>query len=144
MININEFSDKVFKTLQDFVEVKADKNLTQNAIVRKKVIQTEFPLIIFENRSNTQGYVTKDNYGVERARNLSFEINIYASDINSEQISGIQICENLENIVTYVMQYVYRMQGGTDAKIYNVNGSKITQFVLHFRCEWFINKNIIY
>ena len=41
MININEFSDKVFKTLQDFVEVKADKNLTQNAIVRKKVIQTE-------------------------------------------------------------------------------------------------------
>lgn len=144
MVNINEFSDKVFKTLQDYIENKTEKTLSHNAIVRKRVIQTETPLIVFETRSNTQNYVTQDYYGIERTRNLSFEIDIYANDLQKEQISSIKVCEDLENLVTYVMQYVYRMQGGTDAKLYNINNSKTTQFVLHFECEWFMNRNIIY
>ena len=141
--DINSLSDEIFNVLKDYIE-NHNKDNNYSAIVREKVIKTDLPLIVFDNRSNVEAYSTRDMYGMERTRDLSFEINIYANDDLKNQISSVKICKHLENLVTQVMQGMYRMQGGTDGKLHNINNSKTSQYILHFSCEWFMNRNIIY
>lgn len=141
MININSLNNEIFDTLKRVIESESNNH---NAIVRKRVIEKQYPLIIFECRSNTQSSASRDFYGIERTRALSFEIDIYAVDDRKNNISAEMICDDLENLVTQVMQGIYRMQGGTDAKLHNINSENATQYVLHFNCEWYMNKKIIY
>lgn len=143
MVNINKLNNDVFNNLKKFIEVD-NKNNNHNAQVRDCVIENKNPLVIFKNRSNVERYSSKDMYGIERTRYLSYEIIIRAKDDNINNVSSVKICDDLEQMVTYVMQYCYRMQGGTDAKIQKINGSSISQYTLHFSCEWLTNRNIIY
>lgn len=140
MISINSLPNQIFETLKTYVE----ENNQYNAIVRKKPIKNTYPIIIFQTNSNIQSSSTKDCYGLERIRNLSFEISILAVDKTKEQVSSMKICDDLEDLVTQVMQGIYHMDGGTDAKITNINDSNASQYILHFNCEWFMQKNIIY
>ena len=140
MISINSFNNEVFNCLKEYVE----ENNTYGAIVRLKPIQNTYPMVIFQCNSNVEGSSTKDLYGIEKTRSLSFEITIIATDKTKEQVSSIEICNQLEDLVTQVMQGIYRMKGGTDAKIVNINNANASQYVLHFNCEWYMQKNIIY
>lgn len=145
IININSLSNEIYKKLKEFVENNdKTKSINHNAIVRKRLILQQYPLIVFNCRTNNESFKTKDNLCIEKGRQLSFEIDIYAIDDLKNEISSKQICEDLESIVTYFMQYIYKMKGGTDAKITNINSANATQYTLHFNCEWYINKNIIY
>lgn len=138
MIKINELSNELFTNLKLYIT----SNSQFNPYVLKNVVDNKYPLVVFENNTNLENSRTIDNYSLERERALSFEINIYATNINEYDSSDI--CDELAQLVTDVMQGYCKMQGGIDAKLKNINTAKATQYVLHFNCKWFMNKNIIY
>lgn len=138
--NINAKSHEIFETIVYYV----NQNNKYNAVVKKRELNSVYPIICFENRQNTLSSSSQDNNSLERIRSLSFEISILAIDNNKEQISSIEICEYYESIIAHVMESLYKFRGGTDAKIYNINEDKATKFVMHYYCEWFVAKNITY
>lgn len=136
MIDINGANKEIFKLLQDYIT----SNSRFNPYVMEMQIDKKYPCVIFHNNSNKLGMKTQDR--VYQTRKLSFEIEIYA--INQGQNDSIEICEELEQLINEVMIGTLGIQGGTDGKVFNANSDKATYFILHFSCEWFPNKNILY
>lgn len=129
---------EIYQILQKYIEKKSE----YNPIVLTKTVDNTYPLVVFETNSNTSNLITQDMYRLDRVRNLSFEISIVA--INKGTISSEAICDELADLVCDVMQDYYRMQGGLDAKLKNINTAKATKYVLHFSCKWNVRQNIIY
>lgn len=129
---------EIYQVLQKYIEKKSE----YNPIVLTKTVDNTYPLVVFETNSNTSNLITQDMYRLDRVRNLSFEISIVA--INKGTISSEAICDELADLVCDVMQDYYRMQGGLDAKLKNINTAKATKYVLHFSCKWNVRQNIIY
>lgn len=138
MINIKELSNSIFKYLKKEIE-KDNKYGTQ---IKKNVVDKVYPLIVFENNTNTLDSQSRDSYRLDIVRNLSFEISIFA--ISQDSIDGSVICDELSNIVSYVMEGKFGMQGGLDACLKNINTDKATKYVLHYNCKWNVRQNIIY
>lgn len=138
MINIKELSNSIFKYLKKEIE-KDNKYGTQ---IKKNVVDKAYPLIVFENNTNTLDSQSRDIYRLDVIRNLSFEISIFAT--SQDSIDSSVICDELSNIVSYVMEGKFGMQGGLDACLKNINTDKATKYVLHYNCKWNVRQNIIY
>ena len=135
---INGKINEIYQLLREYI-VKKSK---YNPSVLKNVIDNKYPLVVFENNTNTLDYRTQDRYRLNQVRSLSFEINIFA--ITQNNIDSSIICDELANLVCDVMQEYYGMQGGLDAKLKNINSSKATKYVLHFTCKVDVRRNKIY
>ena len=135
---INGKINEIYQLLREYI-VKKSK---YNPSVLKNVIDNKYPLVVFENNTNTLDYRTQDRYRLNQVRSLSFEINIFA--ITQNNIDSSIICDELANLVCDVMQEYYGMQGGLDAKLKNINSSKATKYVLHFTCKVDVKRNKIY
>lgn len=138
MININRKSEEIYQTIKSYVI----KHSIYNPQVLKNVVDNTYPLVVFETNTNTIDSITQDMYRLDQVRNLSFEISIFA--INLDNVSSETICDELANLVCDVMQGGYTMQGGIDAKLKNINTAKATKYVLHFNCKWNVRQNRIY
>lgn len=136
MIKINSFSEELYQQLKYYIE----SNSLFNPKVLKNVKENQYPLVVFETNSNIKGFETREKQ--IQMRKLSFEISIFAITMNENDSSVI--CDELAQLVTEVMQGYYNMQGGLDAKLKNINVSKATKYVMHFTCDWYMQKNIVY
>ena len=137
-MNINSKSDEIYELLKKYLQ-RASK---YNPDVLDNVIDNKYPLVVFETNKNDIDSISQDKYRLDQVRNLSFEISVFAININ--EISSIDICEEISNLVCEVMSVYYGMQGGIDAKLKNINNAKATKYVLHFNCKWNVRQNIIY
>lgn len=137
-MNINSKSNEIYELLKKYLQ-KASK---YNPSVLDNVVDNKYPLVVFETNTNNIDSITQDKYRLDQVRNLSFEISVFAENIN--EISSIDICEELSSLVCEVMNEYYGMQGGIDAKLKNINTAKATKYVLHFNCKWNVRQNIIY
>lgn len=139
MININAKSEEIFENIKKYLTAKSKYAPS----IKKNVVDNVYPLVVFETNLNESDSITQDFYRLDQTRRLSFEINIFAIDINS--VNSSVICDELSNLVCDVMQGYYLMQGGIDAKLKNINTSKATKYVLHFTYLWNLRQNrIIY
>lgn len=135
---INSKSDEIFEVLSNHIA----KHNQYNAKVKRNVIENVYPLVVFEENTNTLDTITQDRYRMNSVRNLSFEISIFAININNVD-SGV-ICDELADLVCDVMQDYYLMNGGIDAKLKNINTAKARKYVLHFNCKWDVKTNLVY
>lgn len=135
---INSKTDEIFEILSKYIT----KHNQYDAKVKRNVIDNVYPLVVFEENTNTLDTITQDRYRMNSVRNLSFEISIFAVNINNID-SGV-ICDELADLVCDVMQEYYLMQGGVDAKLKNINTAKARKYVLHFSCKWDVKTNLIY
>lgn len=138
MINIEEKSEEIFVVLKKYILA----NSKYNPEVKKVSKNIKYPSVIFEEMTNSLDSVSCDDYQSQEIRNLDFEITIYAVDQGN--VNSTIICNELANLVIQIMQRCYRMQGGLDAKLFNINESQATQYTLHFSCKWFMQKNILF
>lgn len=138
--DINSKPNEIFGIIEKYVS----QNNLHNAKVSKRELRDTYPIICFETRSNTLTSSSKDYNALQKIRSLSFEISILAVDDNKRQVSSIEICEYYENIIAYVMETLYKFQGGTDVKLYNINDKNATKFIMHYICDWFVAKDIVY
>lgn len=137
-MNINSKSEEIYELLKKYLQ-KASK---YNPDVLDNVIDNKYPLVVFETNTNNIDSISQDKYRLDQVRNLSFEISVFAININ--EISSIDICEEISALVCEVMNIYYGMQGGIDAKLKNINTAKATKYVLHFSCKWNVRQNTIY
>lgn len=137
-MNVFSKSNEVFETLKTYIK----KNSIYNPEVKKYSIKNSYPMVVFEEITNTLNSVSCDYNQRQEFRNLNYEINIYAIPIN--KINSDIICEELANLVIDVMQRYYRMEGGLDARFININSSNASQYTLHFSCKWDMERNYIY
>lgn len=137
-MNINSKSNEIYELLKKYLQ-KASK---YNPSVLDNVIDNKYPLVVFETNANNLESITQDRYRLDQIRNLSFEISVFAVNIN--EISSIDICEELSSLVCEVMNEYYGMQGGIDARLKNINIAKATKYVLHFNCKWSVRQNKIF
>ena len=142
VLNINKKSDEIFNNLKRFILAKYTPKDNEQIEVLKNVVDNKYPLVVFETNSNSTDSLTQDEYRMDHVRNLSFEVNILA--INIGHIDASVICEELSNLVCYVFNQYYGMQGGIDAKLKNINPAKAKKYVLHFNCKWNVRQNILY
>lgn len=140
--NINKKSEEIYENLKKYILTKYNKKHNEQVTVLKNVVDNTYPLVVFETNANSSDLVTQDSYRLDQVRNLSFEINVFA--VNIEKIDASVICEELSNLVCYVMNDYYGMQGGVDAKLKNINSAKAKKYVLHFNCKWNVRQNILY
>ena len=137
-MSVNSFSEKLYEILKDYLKGQS----LYNPIVLDSVVDNKYPLVVFETNTNTLDSITQDRYRLDQVRNLSFEISVFAVNIN--EVSSIDICEEISNLICELMNVYYGMQGGIDAKLKNINTAKATKYVLHFNCKWNVRQNIIY
>ena len=137
-MNINRKSEEIYELLKKYLQ-KASK---YKPFVLDSVVDNKYPLVVFETNTNNIDSITQDRYRLDQVRNLSFEISVFAININ--ETSSIDICEEISNLVCEVMNEYYGMQGGIDARLKNINIAKTTKYVLHFNCKWNVRQNIIY
>ena len=137
-MGVNSFSEKLYEILKDYLKGQS----LYNPIVLDSVVDNKYPLVVFETNTNTLDSITQDRYRLDQVRNLSFEISVFAVNIN--EVSSIDICEEISNLICELMNVYYGMQGGIDAKLKNINTAKATKYVLHFNCKWNVRQNIIY
>lgn len=142
MSDINKKSEEIFNNLKKYIQAKYVVKQKENIEIKKNIVDNTYPLVVFETNANTSDYITQDNFRLDQVRNLSFEISIFAININ--QINSSVICDELANLVCYVMTEYYGMQGGIDFKSKNINAAKATKYVLHFNCKWNVKQNILY
>ena len=135
---INSKSEEIYEALKSYLQEQSQ----YNPIVLDNVIDNKYPLVVFETNTNNLESITQDRYRLNQVRNLSFEISVFAVNINDT--SSIDICEEISNYICEVMNVYYGMQGGIDAKLKNINTAKATKYVLHFNCMWNVRHNIIY
>lgn len=140
--NINLKSEEIFQNLKKFILSKYNKKQNEEVEVKKNVVDNTYPLVVFETNNNTISSMTQDAYRLDQVRNLSFEVSIFAININN--IDASVICDELANLVCYVFNQYYGMQGGLDAKLKNINKAKAQKYVLHFNCKWNVRQNLIY
>lgn len=138
MIDIMELPMYVFNKIKKYVL----ENSNYNPKVFQNVVDKTYPLIVVENNSNRLYSQTQDIYRLDVTRALSFEISILA--INVENVDSSIICNELSNLVNYVMQEELNMQGGLDACLKNINTDKATKYILHYNCILDARHNIIY
>ena len=138
MININSKSEEIFENIKKYLSAKSE----YSPKIKKNVVDNVYPLVVFETNLNQSDSTSQDFFRLDQTRNLSFEISIFAIDIQNVN-SGV-ICDELSNLVCNVMQGYYLMQGGIDAKLKNINTSKATKYVLHFTYNWNVRQNILY
>lgn len=136
--NINELPNEIFQYIKKYV----NENSVYSPNVVKSAINIEYPSVVFQTNANTLNSQNQGIYKLDIVRNLSFAIDIYA--IKKGNIDSSIICDELSNIVNYVMQEMFGMQGGIDNRIFNINTSGATQYVLHYNCLWNVKKNNIY
>lgn len=142
MIDINKKSEEIFNNIKKYIQAKYVKKQNEQVEIKKNIVDNTYPLVVFETNANTSDYITQDTFRLDQVRNLSFEISIFAININ--QINSSVICDELANLVCQVMNGYYGMQGGIDAKLKNINPAKATKYVLHFNCKWNVKQNILY
>lgn len=142
MSDINKKSEEIFNNLKKYIQAKYVVKQKETIEIKKNIVDNTYPLVVFETNANTSDYITQDTFRIDQVRNLSFEISIFAININ--QINSSVICDELANLVCYVMTQYYGMQGGIDFKSKNINAAKATKYVLHFNCKWNVKQNIIY
>ena len=142
MLDINKKSEEIFENLKKYILSKYVKKFNEEIEVKKNVVDNTYPLVVFETNANTINSITQDFYRLDQVRNLSFEVSIFAININNTNSSVI--CDELANLVCQVMSGYYGMQGGIDAKLKNINTTKATKYVLHFNCQWNVRQNILY
>lgn len=135
---INSKSDEIFAKLSKYIT----NHSQYNPKVKRNVIDNTYPLVVFEENTNTIDTITQDMYRLNQVRNLSYEISIFAINIDNND-SGV-ICDELASLVCDVMQEYYLMQGGIDAKLKNINTAKARKYVLHFNCKWNVRGNMLY
>lgn len=142
MIDINKKSEEIFNNIKKYIQAKYVKKQNEQVEIKKNIVDNTYPLVVFETNANTSDYITQDTFRLDQVRNLSFEISIFAININ--QINSSVICDELANLVCQVMNVYYGMQGGIDAKLKNINPAKATKYVLHFNCKWNVKQNTLY
>lgn len=142
MIDINKKSEEIFNNIKKYIQAKYISKSNEQVEIKKNIVDNTYPLVVFETNANTSDYITQDTFRIDQVRNLSFEISIFAININ--QINSSVICDELANLVCQVMNVYYGMQGGIDAKLKNINPAKATKYVLHFNCKWNVKQNILY
>lgn len=138
MMNRFEKANEIYSNLKDYISNKSKFKPE----IKRTVIKNIYPLVVFEELTNTLESVSQDCNSLEEMRNLSYEINIYA--IPQNEIDADQICSEIANLVMNIMQKYYHMQGGLDARFININSSKATQYTLRFYCKWYMARNMIY
>lgn len=134
--DINYKSEEIFNSLKEYVESKN----SYKAVVKKSAIKNQFPIVIFEELNNSLNSVA--NFSMSEIRDLNYEISIIA--INEKNINSATICDELSALVIMVMQRYYGMRGGINAKLFNINESKATKYVLRFSTEWNVARNRLY
>lgn len=142
MIDINKKSEEIFNNIKKYIQAKYVSKSNEQVEIKKNIVDNTYPLVVFETNANTSDYITQDTFRLDQVRNLSFEISIFAININ--QINSSVICDELANLVCQVMNGYYGMQGGIDAKLKNINPAKATKYVLHFNCKWNVKQNTLY
>lgn len=142
MRDINSKSEEIFNNLKKYIQAKYVVKQKETIEIKKNIVDNTYPLVVFETNANSTHTTTQDFYRLDQVRNLSFEISIFAININ--QINSSVICDELANLVCYVMTQYYGMQGGIEAKLKNINTAKATKYVLHFNCRWNVRQNILY
>lgn len=140
MINFNYKYEEIFNNIKNYIQ----KYYPSTKVIKHRNIKLQYPCIVVEENSNILGSMTKDSYGAEHIRELSYEVTIYAIDDVTNQKTSFEICDELSQMVLELMQQHYRMQGGVDAKIPFINDQNATQYTLHFSCQWYMNKNKVY
>lgn len=142
MIDINKKSEEIFNNIKKYIQAKYISKSNEQVEIKKNIVDNTYPLVVFETNANTSDYITQDMFKLDQVRNLSFEISVFAININ--QINSSVICDELANLVCQVMNVYYGMQGGIDAKLKNINPAKATKYVLHFNCKWNVKQNTLY
>ena len=137
-MDVNSKSNEIY----DLLKLYLGKASKYNPIVLDNVVDNKYPLVVFETNTNTSDSISQDKYRLDQIRNLSFEISVFAININ--EVSSIDICEEISSLICEVMNVYYGMQGGIDARLKNINAQKTTKYVLHFNCKWNVRQNIIY
>lgn len=142
MNNINRKSQEIYNLLKTYIKNNYTPKHNEQISVLTSVVDKAYPLVVFETNSNTLDSITQDAYRLDQVRNLSFEISVFA--VNVENVNSNIICDELSNLICEIMNVYYGMQGGLDAKLQNINTAKATKYVLHFNCKWNTRTNIIY
>lgn len=137
-MDINSKSNEIYENLKKYLNYASKYNPS----VLDNVVDNKYPLVVFETNKNDIDSISQDKYRLDQVRNLSFEISVFAVNIN--EISNVDICEELSSLVCEVMNVYYGMQGGLDARLKNINTAKATKYVLHFNCKWNVRQNTIY
>lgn len=138
MINYTEKGQIIFDTLKKYIKSKADFDVT----ISQNLLENQYPLIIFEENSNTLGSYTTDRYRMNSTRQLSYTITIMA--IDTDEIDGIDICEILAQRVIELMEIGYNFKGGIYSKFSNVTKARSTEWTLKFNGELDLVNDIIY
>lgn len=138
MNNVFEVRKSLFKTLNEYITTNSQFNPKVSTFKIDKITQ---PLVVFTEMSNIQDL--KSTHRKILTRNLNYYINIYA--IQQDNISALQICEELAQLVLDVMQGYYGMNGGLTTAIPRYDGQAVTyQFVMTFTTKVNVNSNLIY
>ena len=138
MINYTEKGQIIFQNLIKYI----NSNVDFEVVISQNLIENQYPLIIFEETSNTLGSYTKDRYKMNSTRQLSYTITIMA--INTDEMYGIDICEILAQKVIELMEIGYNLKGGIYSKFSNVTTARSTEWTLKFNGELDLVNDIIY
>ena len=137
-MSIHDKSKEIFDLLSKYITTDSKFS----PMVKTKVVDNQYPLVVFETNANTLDSMSQDMFRLDMVRNLSFEISVFA--INIGNVRAEEICAELSSLICEVMQEYYGMQGGIDGKVQNINTAKATKYVLHFNCKWNVRQNRIY
>ena len=129
MYSVFDIRKSLFKTLSEYITTNSKYN---PKVTTFKVDEIKQPLVVFTEMANNDDIKTTQRNVI--TRNLNYYINIYA--IQQENISALQICEELAQLVLDVMQGYYGMSGGLATSIPRYDGQGVTyQFAMNFSCK---------
>lgn len=135
MIDINLKTNEVFELLKDYI---TSKSKYCNKVVRSNVNLT-YPMVVFSPLTNTKSSQTIDRR--QTIRDLSYQIDIYTVD--GQDISSLVIADEIKQYVVELMEGFFKMDGGYENQLQNINSAKATQTILRYNCKWFVEKNEI-
>lgn len=118
MDNIFLVEDYVYDYLKKYIK----NNAKITTKVSKFVIEKQNPLIVFEEERNSLNSwsTTYDN----KKRALSYRIDVYCNKLPNCK----NIVKELINLINYVMEDIFHMNGGVIASVHNYDGSNESSF----------------
>lgn len=116
-------SIEIFRNLKEYIQV----NASVETYVSRNKITNKFPLIVFEEARNELD--TRSTTYDNTTRTLNYNINIYCN----HRVDNYELCIELANLITQVMQGYYKMSGGVIATIPTFEDANKTSYQVNMR-----------
>lgn len=138
-IDINSLGNRIFNALTEYLN--SELSSTINIPVRQYAIENNYPIVVFEENTNTDTSHTKDKYRMNSTRAVSYSISILA--IDTPNMTSYDICDLVSSKIANFMENGLNMTGGIQGKFYNINNAKASKYVLRYNCTWDITNDTI-